>query len=92
MLEDPLKKREQFAVSLRKMKTNELIQAKRKRTQNAMQGSSDNGPNTFYRGAPEIEDNAEVTDKELKVLVPELFHPQSVHLSIVSIQFTHSPL
>lgn len=85
-----MKKREQFAVSLRKMKTNELIQAKRKRTQNAMQSSSDNGPNTFYRGAPEIEDNAEVTDRELKVLVPELFLSHSANLSIVSIQFTHS--
>lgn len=85
VFEDPLKKREQFAVNLRKMKTNEIIQAKRKRTQNAMLNSDNGGPNTFYRGAPEFEENHEMLDRELRNMIPEIFNNQSVNLTIVSL-------
>jgi Importin beta binding domain len=63
--EDPMKKREQFAVSLRKQKTNEIINNKRRRTNTLNSGAQDSEDATFYRGHPDFEDNKSSLDEIL---------------------------
>lgn len=49
---DPLKKREEFAVSLRKTKTKGLIEAKRRKWISMQNDDPD-----MYQGIPEFENN-----------------------------------
>ncbi|CDW81557.1 karyopherin alpha [Stylonychia lemnae] len=70
--QDPLKKREQFAVSLRKQKTNDIIVAKRRRCfdKNA---ESDYKESEQYRGFREFDQKPEEYERRLNDLIPELF-------------------
>lgn len=80
---DPLKKREEFAVSLRKKKTHEIINAKRRRLQ--QDGGSQMGPDvqqTNYKGFPKYEDNVPEYISTLSKLCPEAVEDHS--LTIVS--------
>lgn len=72
---DPLKKREEFAVNLRKKKTTDIIQAKRRRLIGAYQEEvSQEGVTTSYKGYAEFEKNITDYEQNLKVLCPEIFN------------------
>ena len=58
--QDPLKKREEFAVSLRKKKTHDIINAKRRRIYGQFQDETQGGDHTIggtYKGFAEFEIN-----------------------------------
>lgn len=79
-----MKKREQFAVSLRKQKTNDIIQAKRKRTHTTFASNQENEDGTFYRGHPVFEEGNTSLDDMMRLLVPELYSPAAQNFGLVS--------
>ena len=56
VIDDPLKKREEFAVKLRKEKTQQKIKEKRQKFMTSMRDPVDN--QTTYCGFPKFEDQA----------------------------------
>ena len=80
-----MKKREQFAVSLRKQKTNEIIIAKRRRF---FDKNHDNPINDAeqYRGYRDFDNRPEEYENRLRDLAPELFN-EGLNSTIVSGNF-----
>ena len=89
MFQDPLKKREQFAVSLRKKKSHDIINAKRRRLFKDLY--QDEGPvqqdgaqvQSNYKGFPKYEQNQDEYNTALAAICPEYFSDRT--LSVVRI-------
>eukprot|EP00347_Sterkiella_histriomuscorum_P007064 403350389 len=71
---DPLKKREQFAVSLRKQKTSEIINAKRRKIMGAQSGKDDFGSSGSYKGNPEFEAHPDELARQVQLICPEIYN------------------
>jgi len=77
--QDPLKKREEFAVSLRKKKTHEIINAKRRRL--IATATQDEGPEhvkSSYQGYKRFEAATEEYLTKMQELCPRFLHDQSL--------------
>ncbi len=95
--QDPLKKREEFAVSLRKKKTSEIINAKRRRligtngtigdeTQGGGLDSKQHGSHSqHYKGLDRYEKNLDEYNQLLGNLCPQVIQDRT--LSIVSAHY-----
>ena len=84
-LDDPMRRREDFAVNLRKKKKDEIINKKRKRLFKDISGAGVESSARMYRDCPMFTD-VEGTDKPslqaiLKKHVPELFTVQFQQMS-----------
>jgi len=101
LYEDPLKKREEFAVSLRKKKTHDLINAKRRKLMGGSaeeETKSSGQPNTAYKGYHIFEKDTQIFETMLAELCPmaaqankELTKPEgSEEATSVNIVLFHS--
>lgn len=74
--QDPLKKREQFAVSLRKQKTNDIINAKRRKLMGGFNDESHKGEENMreYRGVKMFEEDPNELSRQLNELCPEILN------------------
>ena len=90
--QDPLKKREEFAVSLRKKKTTEIINAKRRRLiggtdSQGTESKHSTGVSQHYKGHDRFEKNIDEYNQMLGNLCPEVIQDRT--LTIVSLISTN---
>ncbi len=69
-----MKKREDFAVSLRKKKTQEIINAKRRRLQTT---NMEDQPEGSYKGYAAAENDPTQYENTMRELCPELYEDQA---------------
>jgi len=84
--QDPLKKREEFAVSLRKKKTHEIINAKRRRLVGSYSDDLQ-GPEhvqACYKGYQKFEQNQDEYNKTLNGLCPQYVADRTYTLVLLS--------
>lgn len=84
--QDPLKKREEFAVTLRKKKTTEIINAKRRKLIGVYQQEPEASDliHSCYKGYKKFEENKEEFQRQFQILCPELFTEAGASKPVVS--------